>query len=338
MAKDSFGNRETMVGARVQETLMQRLAGFQWENLFLFAAFLLMCGIFTALSPVFLTTDNIMNVLRQSSVVFFLAAGQTLALLSAGIDLSQGSIVSLVSVITADLMMRGYGVWMGMAGGLATGLACGLFTGLWVGKARLNPFIATLGMNYIAAGIALLYTGGDAIFGLPKDCLTVMGAIGEGHFLNIPIPVILGGISLVIMYLFMNHSRLGRHIYSVGGSQEATLVSGINLARVRVWVYVLSGFLSAVGGVVLSCRTISGQPILGGGTLLLESLGATVIGGTSLFGGEGGIFRTLLGVMIISFGINGLNLLATSTYMQDVIVGAIIIFSVWIGILRRKGG
>jgi ribose/xylose/arabinose/galactoside ABC-type transport system permease subunit len=330
-------NQQLQASTTIQDSFKKRVVDFRWENLFLFFAFLIMCGIFTALSPAFLTVQNILNVLRQSSVVFFLASGQTLALLSAGIDLSQGSIVSLVSVITADIMMRGYGFYSGVLGGIAVGTACGLFTGLWVGKARLNPFIATLGMNYIAAGIALLYTGGDSIFGLPKDCLSTMGWIGEGYFLKIPIPAIFAGINLAIMYLFLNRTKLGRYIYSVGGSQDAAVVSGINISRVKIWVYTLSGLLSAIGGVILTSRCISGQPILGGGTLLLESLGATVIGGTSLFGGEGGIFRTLLGVMIMSFGVNGLNLLATSTYMQDMIVGGIIIFSVWIGILRRKG-
>jgi ribose transport system permease protein len=333
---DFQANQQLQAKATMPDSVRKQIVGFRWENLFLFFAFLVMCAIFSALSPAFLTVQNILNVLRQSSVVFFLASGQTLALLSAGIDLSQGSIVSLVSVISADLMMRGYGFFPGILGGVAVGAACGLFTGLWVGKARLNPFIATLGMNYIAAGAALLYTGGDSIFGLPKDCLVVMGWVGEGYFLRIPIPVIFAGINLAIMYLFLNHTRLGRSIYSIGGSQEAAIVSGINTSRVKIWVYTLSGLLSAIGGVILTSRCISGQPILGGGTLLLESLGAVVIGGTSLFGGEGGIFRTLLGVMIMSFGINGLNLLATSTYLQDVVVGAIIIVSVWIGILRRK--
>ena len=157
-------------------------AGFHVENLFLIIAFLIMCVVFSLLSPAFLTVENILNVLRQCSVVLFLASGQTMALLSGGIDLSQGSIVSLVSVISADLMMRGYGFGIGVLGGIATGLLCGLFTGLWVGRARLNPFIATLGMNYIAAGIALLYTGGDSIFGLPPNCLSIMGWIGEGYF------------------------------------------------------------------------------------------------------------------------------------------------------------
>jgi ribose/xylose/arabinose/galactoside ABC-type transport system permease subunit len=329
-------DQQLQTSPATRDSFRKRVVEFRWENLFLFFAFLIMCGIFSALSPAFLTVQNILNVLRQSSVVFFLAGGQTLALLSAGIDLSQGSIVSLVSVITADIMMRGYGFYPGVLGGIAVGTACGLFTGLWVGKARLNPFIATLGMNYIAAGVALLYTGGDSIFGLPPNCLSVMGWIGEGYFLRIPIPVIFAGINLAIMYLFLNRTKLGRYIYAIGGSQEAAVVSGINIARVKTWVYTLSGLLSAIGGVILTSRCISGQPILGGGTLLLESLGAVVIGGTSLFGGEGGIFRTLLGVMIMSFGINGLNLLATSTYLQDVVVGAIIIFSVWIGILRRK--
>jgi ribose transport system permease protein len=321
---------------KTESSIKHLFAGFYIENLFLIIAFLIMCVIFSILSPAFLTVQNIRNVLRQCSVVLFLASGQTLALLSGGIDLSQGSIVSLVSVISADLMMRGHGFWIGALGGIVTGLLCGVFTGLWVGKARLNPFIATLGMNYIAAGIALLYTGGDSIFGLPPDCLSVMGWIGEGYFATIPIPVIFAVINLGIIYLFLNYTRLGRHIYAVGGSEEASNVSGISIPRTRFWVYTMGAVLSSIGGIILTSRCISGQPILGGGTLLLESIGSVVIGGTSLFGGEGGILRTVLGVMIMSFGINGLNLLATSTYMQDVIVGAIIIISVWIGIMRRK--
>ena len=324
------------VSPKMQNSLAHLFAGLHLENFFLVIAFLMMCGVFTLLSPAFLTVQNILNVLRQCSVVLFLASGQTMALLSAGIDLSQGSIVSLTSVVMADLMMRGYGFGVGVLGGIAAGLLCGLFTGLWVGKARLNPFIATLGMNYIAAGMALLYTGGDSIFGLPPNCLSVMGWIGEGYLLKIPIPVIFAGINLGIVYLFLNYTRLGRHIFAVGGSEEASNVSGISIVRTRIWVYTLSGVLSAMGGAILTSRCISGQPILGGGTLLLESIGSVVIGGTSLFGGEGGILRTVLGVMIMSFGVNGLDLLATSTYMQDVIVGAIIIVSVWIGMMRRR--
>ena len=323
---------------KIQNSIGHVFAGFHIENLFLIIAFLIMCGAFSIMSPAFLTVENIFNVLRQSSVVFFLAGGQTMALLSGGIDLSQGSIVSLVSVVMADLMMRGHGFGIGVLGGIVTGLLCGLFTGLWVGKARLNPFIATLGMNYIAAGIALLYTGGDSIFGLPPNCLSIMGWIGEGYFASVPIPVIFAIINLGMVYLFLNHTRLGRHVFAVGGSEEASNVSGISIPRTRIWVYTVSGVLSAMGGAILTSRCISGQPILGGGTLLLESIGSVVIGGTSLFGGEGGILRTVLGVMIMSFGINGLNSLATSTYMQDVIVGAIIIISVWIGIMRRKQG
>jgi len=335
----SLPSNQRVRGIPGREVMLQkRFAGVHLENFFLLVAFLLMCATYSLLSPAFLTINNILNVLRQSSVLFFLAAGETLALLSAGIDLSQGSIVSLVSVISADMMMRGYGFWMGTLTGLAVGTACGLFTGLWVGKGRLNPFIATLGMSYMASGIALLYTGGDAIFGLPQDCLSIMGWIGEGYLLGIPIPVFLSGIALGLMYLFLNHTRLGRYIYAIGGSEDASNVSGINIPRTKIWVYTLSAFLASIGGSILTSRCISGQPILGGGTLQLESLGSVVIGGTSLFGGEGGILRTLLGVMIISFGINGLNLLATSTYLQDVVVGAIIIFSVWIGILRRREG
>ena len=331
-----FLNQEMESLRSIREALRRRFVGLHWENLLLFIAFLSMCGIFAVLSPAFLSVSNFLNVFRQSAVLFFLASGQTLAILCAGIDLSQGSIVSLVSVVTADIIMRGHGVFAGALGGIASGTLCGLFTGIWIGKARLNPFIVTLGMNYIAAGIALLYTGGDAIFGLPKESLEIFGWFGEGYFCGIPVPIILAAIHLVMMYFFLNHIRLGRHIYATGGNQETAIVSGVNVVRVKIMTYTLSAFFASLGGFILSSRCISGQPILGGGSLLLESIGSVVIGGTSLVGGEGGILRTLLGVMIMSFMVNGLNLLATSTFVQDMIVGGIVIFSVWISILRKR--
>lgn len=330
------GNRLLDRSKGLLEGFRYRSATFHWENLFLFCAFLLMCAVFTVLSPAFLTITNFLNVFRQSSVLFFLASGQTLAILCAGIDLSQGSVVSLVSVVTADVIMRGYGVLAGFLAGLVAGTLCGLFNGLWIGKAKLNPFIVTLGMYYIASGIALLYTGGDAIFGLPKESVEIFGWFGEGYLYGIPVPIILAAINLAAMYFFLNSTRLGRHIYATGGNAETATVSGIHVLRVKVWVYTLSALLASIGGFILSARCISGQPILGGGSLLIESIGSVVIGGTSLFGGEGGILRTLLGVMIMSFMVNGLNLLAASTFVQDMIVGGIVIFSVWISILRQQ--
>lgn len=331
-----YWNQESERSKRLGEGFRYRFIGFHWENLLLFAAFLLMCTVFTLLSPAFLTVKNFLNVFRQSAVVFFLASGQTLAILCAGIDLSQGSIVSLVSVVTADVIMRDYGVLAGAVCGIASGTLCGLFNGIWIGKARLNPFIVTLGMNFIASGIALLYTGGDAIFGLPQDSLEIFGWFGEGYLGGIPVPIILAAINLAVMYFFLTRTRLGRHIYATGGNQETATVSGIRVARIKIYVYTLSGLLASIGGFILSSRCISGQPILGGGSLLLESIGGVVIGGTSLFGGEGGILRTLLGVLIMSFMVNGLNLLATSTFAQDMIVGGIVIFSVWMSILRQR--
>jgi ribose transport system permease protein len=241
----------------------------------------------------------------------------------------------LVSVVTAGVILQGYGVLAGILTGIGCGTLCGFINGLWIAKAQMNPFIVTLGMNFIVSGIALLYTGGDTI-SIPEESIEIYGWFGEGYLYGIPVPVILAAINTVIIYFFLNQTRLGMHIYATGGKEETAIVSGINVVRVKIWVYTLSGLLASVGGFILSSRCISGTPILGAGSLLLESIGAVVIGGTSLFGGEGGILRTLLGVMIMSCMVNGLNLLATSTYVQDMIVGGIIILTVWIAMRRQR--
>jgi ribose transport system permease protein len=300
-------------------------------------ALILMFIVYSVLSPHFLTAQNITNVLVQSAALMILASGQTFALLMGGLDLSQGSIVSLVSVVTAGTMMN-YGIEVGAVAGLGAGMLVGLVNGLLIGRARIQPFIVTLGMLYMVAGAALVFSGGSSVFGLPRPDVDIFFWFGGGFIGAIPVPVLIALIMIAAAHFILSRTPIGRHVYAVGGNEQVALMSGIDVGRVKIFIYLMSGTYAAIGGFMLSGRVISGQPLLGSGDLLLQSIGAVIIGGTSIFGGQGGVLRTVLGVLVVAFMVNGLNLLAISTFTQQVIVGAIIILSVWVNSLRRTSG
>jgi ribose/xylose/arabinose/galactoside ABC-type transport system permease subunit len=300
-------------------------------------ALVLMFVVYALLSPNFLTVRNMTNVLVQASPLLILATGQTFALLMGGLDLSQGSIVSLVSVVTAAVMMK-HGLVAGSLAGLAAGAGVGLLNGLLVGRARIQPFIVTLGMLYVAAGTAMVVSGGSTIFGLPRPDVDYFFWFGGGYLAALPVPVLIAAVLVLAAHLLLTRTRVGRHIYAIGGNEQVAIMSGINTANVKVVIFTISGGFAAIGGYMLSGRVISGQPLLGSGELLLQSIGAVIIGGTSIFGGEGGVLRTVVGVLVIAFMVNGLNLLAISTFTQQIIVGAIIILSVWVNTIRRRKG
>lgn len=298
-------------------------------------ALVLMFVVYSLLSPNFLTVSNITNVLVQMAALLVLATGQTFALLMGGLDLSQGSIVSLVSVVTASVMME-HGFVVGSLAGLAAGTLVGVLNGVLIGRARIQPFIVTLGMLYVAAGAAMVVSGGSTVFGLPRPDVDYFFWLGGGYVGPVPVPVVIAAIMLAAAHLVLSRTRVGRHIYAIGGSEQVAIMSGVNATRVKILIFTISGGYAAVGGYMLSGRVISGQPLLGSGELLLQSIGAVIIGGTSIFGGAGGVLRTLVGVLVIAFMVNGLNLLAISTFVQQIIVGAIIILSVWANTIRRR--
>ena len=298
-------------------------------------ALLVMIIVFSILSPYFLTRTNITNVLVQSAPLLILATGQTFALLMGGLDLSQGSILSLVSVVTAGVMMR-HRILLGAVAGLGTGFGIALVNGLLVGRARIQPFIVTLGTLYIAAGLAMVYSGGSSIFGLPKPDVDYFFWFGGGFIGPAPVPVLIAVVLIVATHIILTRTRFGRHVYAVGGSELVAIMSGIEVGRVKILIFLISGGCAAIAGFLMSGRVISGQPLLGAGDILLQSIGSVIIGGTSVFGGQGGVLRTVVGVLVIAFMVNGLNLLAIETFAQQVIVGAIIILSVWVNTLRRR--
>jgi ribose/xylose/arabinose/galactoside ABC-type transport system permease subunit len=298
-------------------------------------ALLAMLLAFSILSPHFLTASNLTNVLVQSAPLLILAAGQTFALLMGGLDLSQGSIVSLVSVVTAGVMMR-HSLPLGAAAGIGVGAVVSLVNGLLIGRAGIQPFIVTLGTLYITAGLAMVYSGGSSIFGLPKPDVDYFFWFGGGFIGPFPVPVLIAVVLIGAIYIVLALTRFGRHVYAVGGNEAAAVMSGIEVGRVKIAIYLISGGCAAIAGFLMSGRVISGQPLLGAGDILLQSIGAVIIGGTSVFGGQGGVLRTVLGVFVITFMVNGLNLLAIDTFAQQVIVGTIIILSVWVNSLRRR--
>jgi ribose/xylose/arabinose/galactoside ABC-type transport system permease subunit len=318
------------------------LAGLDRQVILLAAALLGMGIVFSLLSPYFLTAENFGNVIRHAAIVYIVAAGQTITILSAGIDLSQGMVASLVSVVAVDSIIRA-GVVAGSLLGLLAGAAAGLFTGLMVAYVRVQPFLATIGMLYIAGGLALVYTSGRTLFFVEVTGERV-GTIqaqtffwfGQGHVGPIPAPVLVALAVAGLLTLLMNRTPFGRYVYAIGGNEEAAAMSGVPVRGVKVGIYLVSGACAGIAAYLLSSRSASGHPHLGGFPLLMDGIASVAIGGTNFMGGEGGIYRTAMGVLIVAFLGNGLNILGVSTFVQQMIIGAIIIAAFWLSVARRR--
>jgi ribose/xylose/arabinose/galactoside ABC-type transport system permease subunit len=319
------------------ERLERTLARFgldrflNWETLGLPLMTVLVAAVFWYLTPDFLTVSNLRNVGRQVSVLALVSAGQTVVILSAGIDLSVGSVVALVSVFAAT-GLKDHGVAGFILYGLGVGVAAGLINGLLIGKARLAAFIATLGMLSMARGLALSSTNGVPVFGLPDSSVF---QIGNGYVGPVPAPVIFAILGLALTWVLLNRTRFGVHVYAIGDNEESAKLAGINISRTKVLIYTWTGLLAAVGGLVLTARVRSGQPLLGEG-LELQSIAAVVIGGVSLFGGRGRLSGTIWGVILIGILSNGLNLVGVSTFVQQIVIGAVIVLAVGVATALQR--
>jgi len=285
-------------------------------------------------SPDFLTADNLFNIGSQTAVVAVIAVGMTLVIITAGIDLSVGSVAALAGVMGA-LLMSSYGLSMPFAvlGGTLVGAACGLTNGFLVSVAGLNPFIATLGMLSVARGVVYIATDAQSVFGLPDSFrLLGQGVVAGG----IPIPVVIIITVAIVGYVVLSRTKLGRYAYAMGSNLEAARLSGIPIRRYLTSVYVISGALAGFGGMIAASRVASGQPNYGIG-LELDVIAAAVIGGASLFGGQGTVVGTLIGAFLIALIRNGAVLLNVNTFYQQVIIGVIIWVAVfWDQYRRRK--
>jgi len=278
----------------------------------------------SVISPVFLSVDNILNVLRQTSINGLLAIGVTFVILTKGIDLSVGSIVAFSGVIAASVAQTDtYPLAVVILIGLLSGIFLGLINGFVVARWKVAPFIVTLGMMSVARGLTFVYSNGRPIPGLSEQ----FQFIGNGAILGIPVPVIILILVFICCSIVLNKTKIGRYVYAVGGNEESAVISGVNVKRVKVFVYTISGLLAGLAGVILTSRVTSGLP-QAGQSYELDAIAAVVIGGTSLAGGKGRLWGTLVGALFMGVLNNGLDLLNVSSYYQLIIKGLIIVIAV----------
>lgn len=282
------------------------------------------------LSPVFLTLRNLMNVLLHVSVIGIIAVGMSFVIIMGGIDLSVGSVLALSSVVAASFLKRGVPVGCGILIGLGTGTLCGFLNGLLITKGKLPPFIITLGMMGITRGLALIIAEGRSIYGFPPSFLALGQTLIGGQ---VPLPAIVFLVVTGVGHFLLFYTRLGRYALTIGDNEEAARVTGIHIVRIKLTFYAMSGMLAALGGLVFASRLNAAEPTAGYG-YELDAIAAVVIGGTSLFGGQGTILGTLIGVLLVGVLRNGLNLMAVSPYYQQVAVGMALIAAV---LLDRLG-
>ena len=292
-----------------------------------------LCLLLWILTPHFLTLSNLLNVLEQTSINGVIAVGMTFVILSGGIDLSVGSILALAGVVMATLLHQGWAPPLAIAGGLAIGFGFGALNGMAIAWGRLPPFIATLGMMSIARGFALLFTEGRPVSGFDQ----AFRSLATSRLLGIPAPVVVTAAVYIAARFVLSSTRFGRYVYAMGGNEEATRLSGVNVRLHKTLVYGVSGLTSAVAAVLLTARLNSAQPIAGM-MYELDAIAAVVIGGTSLAGGEGGVGGTLIGALIMGVLRNGLNLLGVSSFLQQVVIGLVIVVAVLLDTLLKKKG
>ncbi|RKR91835.1 monosaccharide ABC transporter membrane protein (CUT2 family) [Micromonospora pisi] len=283
-------------------------------------------------SPHFLTADNLFNIGSQTAVIAIIAAAQTMVIITKGIDLSVGSVAALAGVVGAMVVRDlGFSVWAATAVAIAVGAVAGLVNGLLVTAARIPPFIATLGTMSAGRGLVFIITGAVGVYGLPKS----FQILGNGQLLGIPFAVVLTAVVAVGMAFLLSQTRFGQYTYAMGSNLEAARRSGIPVGRHLAAVYVLAGMLVGLGGMIAASRVNSGQPNYGI-SLELDVIAAAVIGGASLFGGQGRIVGTIIGAFLIALVRNGAVLLDISIHYQQVIVGVIIWAAVYFDQYRRR--
>lgn len=284
-------------------------------------------------SKEFLSGDNLINIARQVSNNGILAVGMTFVILTGGIDLSVGSVMALTGTVMAGMMINsGISPIIAVSCGIVLGAALGYINGVLVSYAKIPAIIVTLSMMEISRGIALLYTGGYPLSGLPQQ----FAFIGRGYiFGRIPMPVVIMILVYLAAYIVLNHMPMGRYIYAIGGNEEAVRLSGVKVKRYKIMAYAISGVTASISGVILTSRLMSGQPNAGVG-FELDAIAAVVLGGTDIAGGRGHIFGTILGALLIGVLSNGLNLMGVSPYFQRVLKGVIIIAAIYYSSSRKK--
>lgn len=288
-----------------------------------FAVFVVLCGVITILTPHFFTVSNLLNVAQQTVINAIIAVGLTYVIISAGIDLSVGSTLAFSGVVMGLALGAGTPIPLAIGVGIAVGAGCGLVNGLLIAYGRLPPFIATLGMMSVARGAALLSTDGRPVSGFDES----FRWLATGEVAGVPVPVVVMVVVYAIAHFTLTRTKFGRYTYAIGGNEEAALLSGVPVRIYKVGIYAACGALAGLASVLLTARLNSAQPIAGL-SYELDAIAATVIGGTSLMGGRGSVVGTLIGALIMGVLRNGLNLLGVSSFIQQVVIGSVIIAAV----------
>ncbi|WP_322021290.1 MULTISPECIES: ABC transporter permease [unclassified Burkholderia] len=279
----------------------------------------------------FMTSGNLLNVLRQASLMFLLASGLTIVILSGGFDLSIAANLTLSACLAAGAMKAGVSPWLAVAISMSCGASIGLLNGLAVTFLRLPPFLATYGMLWVVQGLAFHYMGGNEIFGFPAG----FRALGTGFWWGVPIPVYMMLLVLVVGSIVTARLSFGREIYAIGASPEVARLSGIPVRRRRIAVYTISGLMAGIAAVVYLARVNAADSAMGE-PILLPAIAAILIGGASLFGGTGTLFGTLLGCVTLALVIDGMNLLNLNANWQPLVVGVVLLVAVLTDALGRR--
>jgi len=288
------------------------------------------CVVISLNSKSFLSQDNIMNVLRQISTNMYLASAMTMVLIAGGIDLSVGSVIALVGVISGTLVTMGLPIPLVIIICLVIGGICGSINGFIISRTTLPPFIVTFSMMSILRGATYVYTGGTTVRVDNRAFIN----LGTGYLFGIPFPVLYLLVVLILVFIILNKTRLGRHIYAIGGNQKAAEFSGISVRNVRMFVYIFSGVMASLAGMVLCARSYSGNPVAGNGSEM-DAIAACVLGGASMAGGYGYIGGTMIGALIIGLLNNGLNLMRIDSYWQIILKGVVILVAVYVDYVKN---
>jgi ribose transport system permease protein len=319
--------KATAVDTLAESGQALRFKGISWLERFrqvgILIALLIIVGVFTALTPIFLTRSNLVNIFVQSAITGIIGIGMTLVIIQGGIDLSVGPLVALVVVVVATQMVEGMSVPVAILVGLAIGVLAGVFNGFMVAHIKLQPFIVTLGTMSLFRGMALVYTNGDPIFKVPP----AFRGIFNGSYMGIPGPIAFMFGVAILAFLLLNYTRLGIYMKAIGGNEEAARMSGVNVKKYKVVTYVTCSLFTALAGLVLLGRLGAAEPIAGSG-YELDAIAAAAVGGTSMSGGKGNIPGTILGALILGSLRNGLTLLNVQAFYQLLASGAIILIAV----------
>ena len=302
------------------------------QNWGILAALLIMCLFFSVFGNNFLTQTNVVNLLRTCATNCYLAIGVQMAIILAGIDLTGGALAALTGVVCVMTFENaGLPIWIGIVVGVLIGVVVGMANGIIITYTGIHPFVVTLAMQSICRGAAYLLANGSPVTTTNRS----FSAFGSGSLRVVPLPVVYMTIFLILDFFLLNKTRTGRHIYAVGGNETSARFSGININKIKILVWTISGAMAGFCGVVLAARLSSGQPSTGEG-YETDAIAAAVLGGTSFFGGTGTVGGLIIGVLIIGLISNGLNLMHVNSYWQYVLKGVIIIAAVYVDMLKQK--